>query len=179
MGTYVDTAEDGLIPEENVATKVKITRESIGETISVDDLGSETDHSNKELGTHLVCHTGEDILHYTKNVSSTERSNGALDEKCIVRPARVAVVVPLDGSAKIACGITEGCTGHEEKGENGPGHDLTPHSLEHGRILVESLGKEKNKTSYRGKVPCVTKDESKRRHRLLVTSTDRTRTRKR
>lgn len=71
VGTYVDTDENGKSPEENVTTKVEVTSKTIGETASVDDLGSETDHSNKELGTHLVCHTGEDILHYTKNVNST------------------------------------------------------------------------------------------------------------
>lgn len=66
-------------------------------TASVDDLGSETDHSNKEFGAHLVCHTGEDILHDTKNNNSTECSDGALKEKCIVCPARVTVVASLDG----------------------------------------------------------------------------------
>ncbi len=57
-----EAEEIGIIPTENVWSKVVLVRVPMGPFVTVDDLGSAADVPDGCFGAHLVCHGGEEVI---------------------------------------------------------------------------------------------------------------------
>lgn len=123
----------------------------------MDDSGSRADHPNGVFGAHLVRPVGEYGNDEKNNDPSSEKSEGAFESECMVYHVRVARRTPLDGKKTVAEGKRPGKTGPERDGNEGPGHDLSPTTG--GKLPGRHMVEEKDKTSYRGNVSCVSKNE--------------------
>lgn len=146
-GTISDDAEEnGIIPVENVPSKVNVVHPKMGSLVAVDDLGPRADVSDGRFGAHMVCHGGEGPIDEERHTKSSDETKNADDDKCLVYPILLTRRTSFDGLKTIVEGTREGKTGHELTGKDGPGHDLTPTPGD--KSPVESLVEEKDVASY-------------------------------